>query len=152
MGHTDPYSWLDVRRLAPRIEVEAFCSELVGGRDQPAMVIDLGPAGMRLERPYVPGPTPHEVVFELEVPAVDEVIWARGEVCFDRIRQAPAGQGGGFGLLRTTGLRLVTAAARDLRLLRDCVFELRRRRELALAADAADAGHGLLDASCYARG
>ena len=133
------------RRLLPRIEVETFCSELVDGRERPGLVIDLGPEGARLERPYVPGPTPREVVLELEVPAADEVIWARAEVCFDRVRPAPHGQGGGFGLLRTTGLRLISAAARDLRLLRDCVHELRRARDRAVSDE-------LLAASCYARG
>lgn len=126
----DPYGWNDVRRLDPRIDVEAFCSELLPRHERPALVVDLSPVGARIERPYVGGPTPREIDLELEVPEVDEVIRARGEVCFDLITQAPRGQGGPLGLLRTTGLRLVQAAARDLRLLRDCVFELRRMRWL----------------------
>ncbi len=142
----DPYAWLDARRLAPRIDVESFCSELVGARERPGLVIDLSSEGARLERPYAGGPTPREIVLELEVPEVDEVVWVRGEVCFDQVRQAPPGQGGPLGLLRTTGLRLVTAAARDLRTIRDCVFELYRARH----RDPLDAP--LLDASCYARG
>jgi hypothetical protein len=126
----DPYGWTDVRRIDPRVDVETFCSELLERSERPAMVVDLSPVGARIERPYVGGPTPREIDLELEVPEVDEVIWARGEVCFDVITQAPRGQGGPLGLLRTTGLRLVRAAARDLRLLRDCVFELRRMRWL----------------------
>lgn len=145
MGDLDPYSWLDIRRLSPRIEVEAFCSELIAGRDRPGWVTDLGPTGARFERPYQPGPTASEIVLQIEVPEVDEVIWAKGEVCFDQVRQAPRGQGGAFGLLRTTGLRLVQGAARDLRVLRDCVYELRRSRDRALTDT-------LLEASCYARG
>lgn len=141
----DPYAWLDARRLAPRIDVETFCSEVVSGHDRPGLVIDLSAEGARLERPYVGGPSPRDIVLELEVPEIDEVIWVRGEVCFDQVRQAPPGQGGPLGLLRTTGLRLVTAAARDLRMLRDCVFELHRNRQ-------ADTDNALLDAACYARG
>ena len=95
MMHT---SWADLRRLMPRIDVETFCSELVGGRDRPGLVVDLSPEGARLERPYLGGPTPREIVLELEVPEIDEVIWARGEVCFDQVRQAPAVQGGPLGL------------------------------------------------------
>lgn len=140
-------TWADLRRLMPRIDVETFCSELVDGHDRPGLVVDLSPEGLRLERPYAGGPTPREIVVELEVPDVDEVIWARGEVCFDRLRQAPAGQGGAFGLVRTTGLRLVAAASRDLRLLRDCVIETHRVR---VARERAD--EHLLDAACYARG
>lgn len=141
----DPYAWLDARRLAPRVDVATFCSEVVSGRDRPGMVIDLSTEGARLERPYSGGPTPREILLELEIPDVDEVIWARGEVCFDQVRQAPPGQGGPLRLLRTTGLRLVTAAARDLRLLRECVFELHRARHR-------DPGYDLAGAACYARG
>lgn len=129
--HADPYGWMDARRIDPRVDVETFCSELLDRGERPAMVVDLSPLGARIERPYFGGPTPREIDLELEVPEIDEVIWARGEVCFDVVRQAPVGgQGGPLGLLRTTGLRLVRAASRDLRLLRDCVFELRRMRWL----------------------
>lgn len=145
----NPYAWMDARRLAPRIDVETFCSEVVGPRDHPGMVIDLSAEGARLERPYTGGGSAREIMLEMEVPEVDEVIWVRGEVCFDQIRQAPPGQGGPMGLLRTTGLRLVTAAARDLRMIRDCVFELYRARHRAAHEDPSDA---LVDASCYARG
>ncbi|MBK7074768.1 MAG: PilZ domain-containing protein [Myxococcales bacterium] len=144
MMHT---SWADLRRLMPRIDVETFCSELVGGRDRPGLVVDLSPEGARLERPYLGGPTPREIVLELEVPEIDEVIWARGEVCFDQVRQAPAGQGGPLGLLRTTGIRLVSAAMRDLRMLRECVIETHRARQRAERVDDV-----LFDAACYARG
>ena len=140
---------MDARRVTPRIDVETFCSEVVGSRDHPGMVIDLSAEGARLERPYTGGGSPREIVLEMEVPEVDEVIWVRGEVCFDQVRQAPAGQGGPLRLLRTTGLRLVTAAARDLRMLRDCVFELYRSRHRPDDEDPSDA---LVDAACYARG
>ena len=144
MMHT---SWADLRRLMPRIDVETFCSELVGGRDRPGLVVDLSPEGARLERPYLGGPTPREIVLGLEVPEVDEVIWARGEVCFDQVRQAPPGQGGPLGLLRTTGIRLVSAAMRDLRMLRECVIETHRARQKVERVDDV-----LLAAACYARG
>lgn len=132
-------------RLAPRVDVETFCSEIIGGREQAGVVIDLSPEGVRIERPYLGGPTPTELLLELEVPDVDEVMWARGEVCFDQVRQAPPGRGGPLGLLRTTGVRLVRAATRDLRLLRDCVIERERARRAAEA-------WLLADAACYARG
>lgn len=144
MMHT---SWADLRRLMPRIDVETFCSELVGGRDRPGLVVDLSPEGARLERPYLGGPTPREIVLELEVPEIDEVIWARGEVCFDQVRQAPRGQGGPLGLLRTTGIRLVSAAMRDLRMLRECVIETHRARQKVERVD-----EFVIDAACYARG
>lgn len=142
----DHTAWMETRRLAPRVGVLALCSELVADTERPGMVVDLSPEGLRIERPYVGGRTPREISVELEVPDIDEVIWTRGVVCFDAIRPAPRGvYGGPFGFLRTTGLRIVAAASRDLRLLRDCVFELYRARR-------AEEAVGLLDASCYARG
>jgi hypothetical protein len=138
---------MDFRRLLPRIDVETFCSEFVDGRDRPGLVIDLSPEGARLERPYVGGPTPREIVLEFEVPEIDEVMWARAEVCFDQVRQAPPGRGGPFGLVRTTGIRLVTAATRDLRLLRECVMDTYRARTATARVD-----DWLVDAACYARG
>jgi hypothetical protein len=140
-----PTSWFDARRLAPRVDVETFCSEVSGHRDTPGVVVDLSAEGVRLERPYLGGRSPTEILLELEVPDVDEVIWARGEVCFDQVRQAPPGQGGPLGLLRTTGVRLIRAAARDLRLLRDCVVERQRARHRAELVE-------LTGAACYARG
>lgn len=133
------------RRLSHRIEVSTFCSELVERGEQPGLVVDLGEGGLRLERPYLGGQTPREVLLEVEVPEVDEVMWARAAVCFDRVRPAPRGvHGGPFGMLRVTGLRILDAAARDLRLLRDYVFEKRRAEEIVL--------DDLAMASCYARG
>ncbi|HTM20922.1 MAG TPA: PilZ domain-containing protein [Kofleriaceae bacterium] len=128
-------------RQCPRVEVEALAWELVSGREQSGMVLDLSTGGLRLERPYAGGRTPPEIQVELELPEADEIIWARGQVCFDHIRRGP------HGILRTTGIRLAAAASRDLRLLRDYVIELRRRREAAESV----AGH-LIDAACYARG
>lgn len=125
-------------RKMPRIEVETFCTELVGRGEQPGLVIDLGEGGFRLERPFLGGKTPREVLLEVEVPEVDEVMWARAAVCFDRVKPGP------FGMIRQTGLRIIGAAARDLRLLRDYVFEKRRAEDCALE----DLGF----ASCYARG
>jgi hypothetical protein len=104
-------------RLAPRIDVEAFCSEILPGGQRPALVVDLSADGLRIERPYLGGRTPDEMAVELELPGVDEVIWARVAVCFNRIRPG----GGPFGLVRTTGLRIIAAAERDLRLLRELV-------------------------------
>lgn len=127
----DPYRWMDARRIDPRVDVETFCSELVDRGERAAMVVDLSPVGARIERPYLGGPTPREIDLELEVPEIDEVIWARGEVCFDMVSQAPAGsRGGPLGLVRTTGVRLVRAAGRDFRILRDAVLELWRARWL----------------------
>jgi hypothetical protein len=84
---------------------------------------------------------PRQLQLELEIPGVDEIGWAAAEVCFDEVRRA------GAGIVRTSGLRLVSAALRHRRILREYVHdtwsELRRE---------ADIGAYLIDASCYLRG
>jgi hypothetical protein len=116
----------NVRRAAPRIELEAFCSEILEGRERHAVVLDLSPRGLRLARPYTGGRGERDVQLELELPGVDEIIWAKGHICYERIRPSgpatmPLGR-----LVRTTGIRLVAAAERDLRVLREYVMMRRQ--------------------------
>jgi hypothetical protein len=109
--------------MAPRVGVEALCSEIVDGRERHALLADVSAGGVRLARPYLGGPTPRVVQLELELPGIDEILWAKGEVCFDHVSR------GVGGLIRTTGVRLAAAAARDLRILRDWVFDLWSARD-----------------------
>jgi hypothetical protein len=139
----------DPRRTSPRIDLEALCWELVDERETSALIVDLSIEGARLERPYIGGRIQREVPLQIEVPGIDEVMWARGDVVFDQLVPAPAhgshgGRGGPFGLLRRTGYRIAIAATRDLRMLRDYVYEMHR----AVRRDELD----LVLASCYARG
>jgi hypothetical protein len=53
-------------------------------------------------------------------------MWARGDVMFDTLVQSKSAAAGPFGLLRRTGYRIAMAAQRDLRLLKDYVFEVHR--------------------------
>jgi hypothetical protein len=129
----------DFRRTMPRVAIEAMCWETIGHREVESLIVDLSAMGARLERPYVGGRTCHAVPLQIEVPGIDEVMWARGEVCFDQI--VPCATAGPLNLLRRTGYRLAVAAARDRRLLEEFVVETHRAR------DACD----LMFASCYAR-
>ena len=79
---------------------------------------------MRIERPYLGGRTPRELQLEFELPGIDAIIWARGQTCFDQVRQVRGD------LWRTTGIRLAAAASHDLRLLREFVHESRRATEI----------------------
>lgn len=139
----------DFRRQSPRIRTSALCWELIddraAGGDRGALAIDLSAEGLCIERPYLGGPTRHDVPLQLEIPGIDEVMWAKADACFDVLvpRRGPAG--GPLGLLRRTGYRIVAAASRDLRLLKELVVETDRihRRER---------DHSLAMASCYLRG
>ena len=135
----------DLRRVSPRIDVEALCWEVIGDRERSALLCDVSVEGARIERPFIGGRIDHEVPLQIEVPGIDEVMWAKGEVVFDRLIETRRGalHGGPFGLIRRTGYRLAIAAARDLRLLRDFVWDMHNYR---------NARADLELASCYARG
>ncbi len=137
-----------LRRESPRVDVEALCWELIDGKHASGLAVDLSSMGVRIERPYVGGPTRREVQLELEVPGIDEVMWARGDAVFDVLVPSRDATGGALGLIRRTGYRLVVAAARDLRLIKEYVFEtdrLRQRDDRAVL-------DSIIGASCYARG
>src|SRR5512138_1225062 len=111
----------EFRRGSPRIRIEALCWEPSDGPagDGRGMAVELSTSGLRIERPYRGGPTRREVPLELEVPGIDEVMWATADACFDQLVPTPGPAGGALGLVRRTGYRIVAAAARDLRLLRE---------------------------------
>jgi hypothetical protein len=113
---------MDPRRASPRIGVEALCWELIGDREFSSLIVDLSTDGARVERPYVGGRIEREVPLQIEVPGIDEVMWAKADVVFDQL--VPDRTAGPFQLLRRTGYRLALAAARDLRLVRDYVYSL----------------------------
>lgn len=139
----------DPRRASPRIGIEALCWEVIGEREHSSLVVDLSSEGARLERPYLPAgyrnfdmlelgpagrsnyvappPRPRElervVPLQLEIPEIDEVMWARGDIVFDELVPVKT-NGGPFGLVRRTGYHIALAATRDMRLLRDYVYDM----------------------------
>jgi hypothetical protein len=129
----------DFRREGPRIDVEALCWELVDDHETSGLTVDLSSLGLCLERPYTGGPTRREVPLQLEVPGIDEVMWAKGDACFDVLVASAAPAGGALGLIRRTGYRIALAAARDLRMLKEFVVETDRvvRRDRAARHGAA---------------
>jgi hypothetical protein len=120
------------RRTVPRTSVAAKCWEVIDGKERRAGVVDLSWEGVRLERPFCGGVTPGQVQLEIDVAGIDEVIWAKAGACFDEVVPADPLIGGPLGLVRRTGFRLLAAASRDLRMLREYLFEQRR---LAQALD-----------------
>lgn len=113
------------KRLQPRVPVETLCSEVVEEEEQLGLVVDLAPAGLRIVRP-LSGRRPGRIVqLEFEMPEVDEIVWAKGEICFDAYRREPDQPNA----VRTTGVRLVAAASRHLRMLRDWVMAAAEARQ-----------------------
>jgi hypothetical protein len=125
------------KRLDPRIPVETLCSEVVDDREHYGVLVELSPNGVRLERPLVGRREGSIVQLEFELPDADEIIWAKGEVCFDRYRRTFDREG--VNAVRTTGVRLVAAASRHLRMLREWVAATVEATRRAQADDIA--GH-----------
>ena len=65
--------------------MEALCWEIVGERESSALCVDLSTEGVRVERPFTGGRIVREVPLQLEVPGIDEVMWAKGDVVFDQL-------------------------------------------------------------------
>src|SRR3990167_945669 len=80
-GHTIFFvSHLDPRRIAPRIRLDGLCGVVSRDALLPASMCDLSAIGLRLERPFDPATASAVVQLEIELPGIDEVVWARAEV------------------------------------------------------------------------
>jgi PilZ domain len=111
------------RRGGLRVDAEGLCTEITESAEQLGLLVDVSESGLRLERPYQPMMRTRErvVQIELEHPGVDELLWVKGVIRYDKLEQS-AGR-----VVRTSGIEIVAAAGRHLRLLRDYVGELRTR-------------------------
>ena len=114
-------------RLFPRVPVASLCNAVVGEQDQFALVVDLSERGLRLERPLRGRGEGRIVQLEFEIPEVDEIVWAKGEICFDQLRAGEPARP-----VRATGVRLVAAAARPLRMIRDYVHAAAAMRDASV--------------------
>lgn len=124
--------YLDPRRLAPRISVDGLCGVVTGHDLRHAAMIDLSSLGLRLELPFDHTATRRTLQLEIELPGVDEIMWARGHVTFAHL--SPMGGSHPDGQPRLwcrAGVHIEAAARRDRHLLRDYVVETRRARRVA---------------------
>ena len=124
------------RRTVDRSPLESMCTEVAAEREHLGLVLDISPSGIRLERPY-DGPRDRFVQLEFEIPSVDEMVWAQGQICFDRLWRRDDNR-----LIRTSGIRIVSAATRHLRLLRDYLHDTKGQEDRRNP-------DWLMNASCY---
>ena len=122
----------DPRRLAPRVLVDGLCG-VVTERDLcPAAMVDLSSTGIRLERPFDRKTASRTIQLEIELPGVDEIVWASGHVTFAHLSPMGGVHEDGQPRLRCrAGIQIEAGAHRELRLLRDYVFETRRAQQFA---------------------
>ena len=135
-GHTIFFvSHLDPRRIAPRIRLDGLCGVVSRDALLPASMCDLSAIGLRLERPFDPATASAVVQLEIELPGIDEVVWARAEVAHAFLSPLPGRTADGQPRFWCrAGLRLAGVAVRERRLLRDFVLETRRARSRADAS------------------
>jgi len=92
-------------------------------------MLDLSAIGLRLERLFDPKLARPVVQLEIELPGIDEIVWARAEVTFAVLTPLPGRTPEGEPrFLCRAGLRLAGVAWSERRLLRDYVLETRRER------------------------
>lgn len=114
------------RRLAPRIPVDGLCGVVANDNLMHAAMLDLSASGLRLERPFDPKTAKPVVQLEIELPGIDEVIWARGVVTFARLSPLPGRMPDGQPRFWCrAGLQIADVSRPDRRMLRDYVLETR---------------------------
>ncbi|MBA3462397.1 MAG: PilZ domain-containing protein [Deltaproteobacteria bacterium] len=120
---------LDVRRLAPRIPIEGLCGVVANDNLRHAAMLDMSTTGLRLERVFDPKSASSVVQLEIELPGVDEVVWAKGLVTFAFLSPMPGRTADGQPRFWCrAGLRLDGVCTREKRMLRDYVVETIRTR------------------------
>ena len=108
---------------------------------RPASMSNLSTSGLRLERPFDPKAARPIVQLEIELPGIDEIVWASATVTHAFLTPMPGKTADGQPRFWCkAGLRIANASQRELRLLRDYVVEtlitLRRAPERRATARA----------------
>ncbi|CAN5923803.1 hypothetical protein BH11MYX3_BH11MYX3_00480 [soil metagenome] len=116
---------LDARRRAPRISVDGFCGVVTYDDDlHHASMSNLSTLGLRLERPFDPNTARPIVQLEIELPGLDEVVWASAIVTCAYLTPMPGRRPDGQPRFWCrAGLRIADASRRERRMLHDYVFE-----------------------------
>jgi len=128
-------------RLHERVPIEGFCTELWAGEWRHAHVLDLSESGLRLQRPLFSA-RPESLQLEFEIPEVDEIVWASGQVRFDELQRLP--RRGRLGeVVRTSGIELTRLTGRHRNMLREFIHDSHQARQLREHA------YDLMRAACY---
>jgi hypothetical protein len=115
---------LDARRRAPRLTIDGFCGVVAHDDLHHAAMTDLSTLGLRIERPFEPKAARPIVQLEIELPGIDEVVWASAAVTHAHLSPLPGRtRDGQPRFWCRAGLRIADASRRELRLLRDYVIE-----------------------------
>jgi hypothetical protein len=120
---------LDARRRAPRIFVDGLCGVASHDDLHPAAMTNLSTLGLQLERPFDPRTARPVVQLEIELPEVDEILWASAAVTHAHLTPLPGRTPDDQPRFHCrAGLRILDVSRRERRLLLDYVVDQLRRR------------------------
>jgi hypothetical protein len=115
---------LDARRRAPRISVDGLCGVVTDDALHHASMSNLSTLGLRLEKPFDPATAKPIVQLEIELPGLDEVVWASAVVTCAYLTPMQGRRADGQPRFWCrAGLRIADASQRERRMLRDYVIE-----------------------------
>jgi hypothetical protein len=106
------------RRLGFRIPFETMVTSYVNDRPVRGLAANLSDSGLSMSAISMLAPPPGLVVgLELEIPGIDDSIWASGQICYRKHDKMAAG----------LGVRFVAMAKSQARIVRDFCIEMRRK-------------------------
>ena len=113
------------RRLGFRIPFETMVTSYVNDRPVRGLVTNLSDTGMSMSAITMLAPPPGLVVgIELDVPGVDESIWASAQICYRKDDRMASG----------LGVRFIAMARTHARIIREFCIEMRRKNLGSLLA------------------
>jgi hypothetical protein len=113
------------RRLGFRIPFETMVTSYVHDRPVRGIANNLSDSGINLSALSLLAPPPGLVVgLELELPQVEESIWASGQICYRKDDHLASG----------LGVRFLAMAKSQARIVRDFCIEMRRKNLGAMLA------------------
>lgn len=106
------------RRLGYRIPFESLVTSYVHDRPIRGLATNLSDSGLNMSAISMVAPPPGLVVgLELEIPGVDDSIWAAGRICYRNDDRLASG----------LGVRFIAMAKSHARMIRDYCIEMRRK-------------------------
>jgi hypothetical protein len=113
---------VDPRRRSPRIVLDGLCGVVSNDNLRHAALRDLSETGLRLEQVFDPTTARRDVQLEIELPHVDEVVWAHAVVTFAHLSPLPGRRADGQPrFLCRAGLRIDAISTPERRMLRDYI-------------------------------
>ncbi len=109
---------MNERRLGFRIPFETMVTSYVHDRPIRGLTSNLSDTGINMSAISMLAPPPGLVVgLELEIPGIEESIWASGQICYRKDDRMASG----------LGVRFLAMARSQARTVRDFCIEMRRK-------------------------